>query len=113
MYVLRTRGKGWLLLKIRRGEKGVGEDEVVTEVTVTSGLHAQRERRWFVLKRPRCDINGGSETEVTVTSKRHARAERGDTHEQKGATRTSRKAGCRARPRARAADDLSAEGMTG
>ena len=75
MYVLRTRGKGWLLLKIRRGEKGVGEDEVVTEVTVTSGLHAQRERRWFVLKRPRCDINGGSETAVTVTSKH--------THEQK------------------------------
>ena len=35
-----------------------------------------RERRWFVLKRPRCDINGGSETEVTVTSKRHAQAER-------------------------------------
>ena len=25
------------------------------------------ERRWFVLKRPRCDTHGGSETEVTVT----------------------------------------------
>ena len=24
-----------------------------------------RERRWFVLKRPRCDTNGASETEVT------------------------------------------------
>ena len=35
-----------------------------------------RERRLFVLKRPRCDINGGSETEVTVTSKRHAQAEK-------------------------------------
>ena len=35
--------------------------------------------RWkwgAVLKRPRYDINGGSETEVTVTSKRHAQAER-------------------------------------
>ena len=31
-----------------------------------------RERRWFVLNRPRCDINGESETEVTVTSKQHA-----------------------------------------
>ena len=30
-----------------------------------------RERRWFVLTRPRCDINGESVTEVTVTSKRH------------------------------------------
>ena len=28
-----------------------------------------RERRWFVLERPRRDTNGGSETEVTVTSK--------------------------------------------
>ena len=26
-----------------------------------------RERRWFVLERPRRDTNGGSETEVTVT----------------------------------------------
>ena len=34
------------------------------------------ERRWFVLKRPRRNINGGSETEVTVTSKRHAQAGR-------------------------------------
>ena len=31
-----------------------------------------RERRWFVLKRPRSDINGESESEVTVTSKLHA-----------------------------------------
>ena len=29
----------------------------------------ERERRWFVLERPRRDTNGGSETEVTVTSK--------------------------------------------
>ena len=29
----------------------------------------KRERRWFVLERPRRDTNGGSETEVTVTSK--------------------------------------------
>ena len=36
----------------------------------------ERERRWFVRKRPRRDINLGSETEVTVTSKRHAQAER-------------------------------------
>ena len=28
-----------------------------------------RERRWFVLERPRRDTNGGSETKVTVTSK--------------------------------------------
>ena len=33
-------------------------------------------RRWFVLERPRCDTNGGSETEVTVTSKLQANAER-------------------------------------
>ena len=33
---------------------------------------AERERRWFVLKRPRCDISGESETEVTETSKQHA-----------------------------------------
>ena len=37
---------------------------------------AQRERRWFVLERPRRDTNGGSETEVTVTSKLQANAER-------------------------------------
>ena len=35
-----------------------------------------RERRWFVLERPRRDTNGGSETEVTVTSKLQANAER-------------------------------------
>ena len=37
-------------------------------------MHPQRERerRWFVLKRPRSDINGESESEVTVTSKLHA-----------------------------------------
>ena len=39
-------------------------------------LWEERERRWFVLKRPRRNINGGSETEVTVTSKRHAQAGR-------------------------------------
>ena len=36
----------------------------------------ERERRWFVLQRPRRDTNGGSETEVTVTSKLQANAER-------------------------------------
>ena len=36
----------------------------------------ERERRWFVLERPRRDTNGGSETEVTVTSKLPANAER-------------------------------------
>ena len=35
-----------------------------------------RERRWFVLERPRRDTNGGSETEVTVTSELQANAER-------------------------------------
>ena len=35
-----------------------------------------RERRWFVLERPRRDINGGSETAVTLTSKLQANAER-------------------------------------
>ena len=33
------------------------------------GFGFPRERRWFVLERPRRDTNGGSETEVTVTSK--------------------------------------------
>ena len=33
-----------------------------------------RDRRWFVLKRPRSDINGESESEVTVTSKLHAQS---------------------------------------
>ena len=36
----------------------------------------KRERRWFVLERPRRDTNGGGETEVTVTSKLQANAER-------------------------------------
>ena len=30
------------------------------------------ERRWFVLKIPRCDTHGGCSTEVTVTSELHA-----------------------------------------
>ena len=38
---------------------------------------AIRERETLVcIKRPRCDINGGSETEVTVTSKQHAQRDR-------------------------------------
>ena len=38
----------------------------------------QRVRETLVcIKRPRCDINGGSETEVTVTSKQHAQRDRG------------------------------------
>ena len=36
----------------------------------------KRERRWFVLERPRRDTNGGGETEVTVTSKLQANEER-------------------------------------
>ena len=42
-----------------------------------ASIHAspQRERRWFVLERPRRDTNGGSETEVTVTSELQANAE--------------------------------------
>ena len=40
------------------------------------GHKQERERRWFVLERPRRDTNGGSETEVTVTSKLPANAER-------------------------------------
>ena len=39
-------------------------------------VERERERRWFVLERPRRDTNGGSETEVTVTSKLPANAER-------------------------------------
>ena len=39
-------------------------------------FNQKRERRWFVLERPRRDTNGGSETEVTVTSKLQANAER-------------------------------------
>ena len=38
--------------------------------------YEERERRWFVLERPRRDTNGGSETEATVTSKLQASAER-------------------------------------
>ena len=69
----------------------------------------ERERRWFVRKRPRRDINLGSETEVTVTSKRHAQAERAKRDMQSpssvrvlrfmSSTGTRR----RAKPRARAA----------
>ena len=41
------------------------------------GLYVdERDRRWFVLERPRRDTNGGSETEVTVTSKLQANTER-------------------------------------
>ena len=42
-----------------------------------------RERRWFVLERPRRDTNGGSETEVTVTSKQPSkyRKKQGDRKE--------------------------------
>ena len=36
------------------------------EVVVAVSL-SQRERRWFILKRPRCDTNEESEKEVTVT----------------------------------------------
>ena len=38
-------------------------------VLVLLSLDVLRERRWFVLERPRRDTNGGSETEVTVSSK--------------------------------------------
>ena len=37
----------------------------VAEVSLM--MSRERERRWFVLERPRRDTNGGSETEVTVT----------------------------------------------
>ena len=36
----------------------------------------ERERRWFVSKKPRRDTNEGRETEVTVTSEQQAKAER-------------------------------------
>ena len=45
------------------------------EVTYTGAAY-ERGRRWFVSKRPRRDINRGSETEVTETEKRQAKEER-------------------------------------
>ena len=47
-------------------------------------MYYARERRWFVLKRPRCDTNEGSETEVTVISKLHAQAERAKKQKREG-----------------------------
>ena len=47
---------------------------------------SRRERRWFVLERPRRDTNGGSETEVTVTSKLQANAERNNYEKQREST---------------------------
>ena len=44
---------------------------IISKTTIPIG--SERERRWFVLERPRCDTNGGIETEVTVTSKRERR----------------------------------------
>ena len=49
----------------------------MTAATSDSCYSPASERRWFVLKRPRCDINGESENEVTVTSKQHAQRGRG------------------------------------
>ena len=47
---------------------------IISKATIPIG--SERERRWFVLERPRCDTNGGRETEVTVTSEQQAEAER-------------------------------------
>ena len=44
---------------------------IISKATIPIG--SERERRWFVLERPRCDTNGGRETEMTVTSKRETR----------------------------------------
>ena len=41
------------------------------ETEVTVTAYFRAERRWFVLTRPRSDTNGESGTEVTVTSKQH------------------------------------------
>ena len=42
-----------------------------------------RERRWFLLKIPRCDTNGVGETEVTVTLELHAQFQVNDCKQQK------------------------------
>ena len=55
-----------------------------------------RERRWFVLERPRRDTNGGSETEVTVTSKLQAKREREKVGFTKTTARRHRRVGGRA-----------------
>ena len=91
----------------------------------TRGRRRNREERdvGLYIKRPRCETNGGSESEVTVSSKRHAQVERAKEEKRENAA-SMRGAGrdpgpedgaevrgrWRARPKARAADDLSAEG---
>ena len=61
------------LLRIRQFYHLHQDDDAPREKGVFIPL---RERRWFVLERPRRDTNGGSETEVTVTSEQQANAER-------------------------------------
>ena len=73
--VLGTEKAKRLALECMRTGKRQGKSEAHDEAQRVS-LRCVFERRWFVLKRPRRDMNGKSETEVTVTSKRHVRAER-------------------------------------
>ena len=64
----------WTWSCIRDTKDGIIFVSVGVLVSVLTVLPTvkSRERRWFVLKRPRSDINGESESEVTVTSKLHA-----------------------------------------
>ena len=55
----------------------LGGESGGTSMKDVGGAGFAGERRWFVLKRPRCDKNGESENEVTVTSKQHAQRGRG------------------------------------
>ena len=55
----RARSKG-----VKSKRENVGKNRCKTKFDALE----MRERRWFVLERPRRDTNGGRETEVTVTS---------------------------------------------
>ena len=71
-------GERWVLM-FCPGERKVGLPWHRGIIT----LLVLRERRWFVLERPRRDTTGGSETEVTVTSKQPSkyRKKQGDRKE--------------------------------
>ena len=98
------------------GKFEVGQDEV----TVTAP-----ERTMDCIERPRCDTNEGVAIEVTVTSEQHTRTSRKNKDTEKrreGCIQWGRRerprterwclgtGACRSWPRARSADDLSAQG---
>ena len=55
-----------------RGDRNLKASQTERQRKTKKDKERPRERSWFVLKRPRGDINGESESEVTVTSKLHA-----------------------------------------